>query len=159
MDVYRDQDHGNVARRMVRVVGTAPHRAGPVLARETVGAMKIPTMWDLDDALALVRGLQPLVRQFNYHVTLGGGVLNKGRSAKDLDLYFLAMSNTNILTDASGLCKFLQARWGEQFNLGGPSAKKVDIGHAYGAIEHFYCERLTYRPGGKRIDVFISQAA
>ncbi len=45
--------------------------------------------WTLEEALILVRALQPTAWQYGYHLCLGGGVLNKGVSSKDLDLYFL----------------------------------------------------------------------
>lgn len=50
-----------------------------------------PVVWKLKDGLALVRKLQPETRQFGYHLTLGGGVLNTGKSRKDLDLFFLPL--------------------------------------------------------------------
>lgn len=49
---------------------------------------KLP-MWDRDLAQRLIGELQPALRPFDVHVALGGGVLNKGESFKDLDLYIL----------------------------------------------------------------------
>jgi hypothetical protein len=56
--------------------------------------MSVPTtaplsMWIEHDAISLIRGLQPKLRPFAYHLALGSGVLNLGRSEKDLDLYLL----------------------------------------------------------------------
>lgn len=43
----------------------------------------------LPDALLLVRQLQAIAWPLNYHVTLGGGILNHGYSDKDMDIYML----------------------------------------------------------------------
>lgn len=43
----------------------------------------------LPDALLLVRKLQAVAWPLNFHVALGGGVLNHGYSDKDVDIYVL----------------------------------------------------------------------
>jgi hypothetical protein len=43
----------------------------------------------LADAQLLVRDLQAVCWPLNFHVTLGGGVLNHGYSDKDIDIYIL----------------------------------------------------------------------
>lgn len=45
-------------------------------------------MWTLLQGLDMVRGLQPGLVKVNWNVALGGGVLYKGESLKDLDLVF-----------------------------------------------------------------------
>lgn len=45
-------------------------------------------MWTLSDALAYIRELQPRAMATGWCVLLGGGVLNQGASAHDLDLLF-----------------------------------------------------------------------
>ena len=52
-------------------------------------------MWTLEEAQKLINGMQAFAKDYNYHVALGGGVLNKGKSDKDLDLYFLPIENNN----------------------------------------------------------------
>ena len=42
--------------------------------------------WYLDEALGLIRELQPNVFKFGYHLALGGSVLNVGLSVNDLDI-------------------------------------------------------------------------
>lgn len=42
--------------------------------------------WTLDDALALIRSLQPAAMESGWCLMLAGGVLNNGFSANDLDL-------------------------------------------------------------------------
>lgn len=51
----------------------------------------MPT-WTLQEALALVRDIQPIMREMGYHITLGGGVLNTGGSTHDLDLWFIPLN-------------------------------------------------------------------
>lgn len=52
-------------------------------------------MWTLEEALYLIRRLQPKVFLHGYNLCLGGSVLNKGFSTKDLDLYVMRQSLVN----------------------------------------------------------------
>lgn len=54
---------------------------------------KIESDWDLAKALLIIKQLQPLARNVNFHLALAGGVLNNGKSKKDLDIIALAMHN------------------------------------------------------------------
>ena len=49
------------------------------------------TNWGLDNAVDLIRKLQPEARRSGYHLALAGGVLNVGHSDKDLDIVALPM--------------------------------------------------------------------
>ena len=75
--------------------------------------IKLKNHWTLDEALGLVRAIQQDSRKFGYHITLGGGVLNKGESRKDLDLFFLSLDNHKIKADPDGCMKWLTSLWGE----------------------------------------------
>lgn len=44
-------------------------------------------LWRLDRALSYIRGLQPRAMDTGWCIFLGGGVLNNGFSANDLDLF------------------------------------------------------------------------
>lgn len=68
--------------------------------------------WTLEDALRLIRDVQPGTRKYEYHLCLGGGVLNKGHSKKDLDLYFLPMKREKD-ADNKGLLKWISSLWGK----------------------------------------------
>jgi hypothetical protein len=83
-------------------------------------------MWELSEGVALVRAIQTRVREFGYHVALGGGVLNRGGSDKDLDLYFHPMCNEEIKEDYIALVDFLRSIWGEA----------IPLGQDYGAPHH-----------------------
>ncbi len=48
--------------------------------------------WSMDEALGLIRRIQPDCMENGYYLALGGGVLNKGYSDKNLDL--VAMPRT-----------------------------------------------------------------
>lgn len=65
--------------------------------------------WLLDEGLKLVRSIQGDLPKYGYHVTLGGSVLNRGKSDKDLDLFFLPMGD-RPMPDA--LVKWLETLWG-----------------------------------------------
>ena len=43
--------------------------------------------WDLIDGIALARRLELLAIPMNCHIALGGGVLQRGYSKKDLDIF------------------------------------------------------------------------
>ena len=104
--------------------------------------LTLPTKWTLDEALELVRALQPEIRKFGFHLCLGGGVLNNGHSDKDLDLYFLPMGpNTSNPTE---LVEMLDSMWG--------AAEPLSTGYL---DEPPYLYRLKYWYGKQRIDVFV----
>lgn len=94
------------------------------------------SMWTLEDGLAVVRSLQPLTRQFNYHVALGGGVLNQGYSDKDLDLYFLPLGHikpkegedweVKVKENADKLLNFLEGMWGRCEPIGSGGTATTD---------------------------------
>ena len=75
-------------------------------------------MWTLNEGLDLVRALQPKTREFGFHLTLGGSVLNKGESDKDIDLYFLPMDNGKP-SNANSLIDWLAQLWGTGEPIGG----------------------------------------
>ena len=44
-------------------------------------------LWTLDEAIKLVRELEEVVKPVGYHCALGGSVLMRGESKKDLDIF------------------------------------------------------------------------
>lgn len=44
-------------------------------------------MWTLESALPLLRGLEESLKPHGIHVALGGSVLHRGESKKDLDVF------------------------------------------------------------------------
>lgn len=69
-------------------------------------------VWTLEDGLRLIRILQPKAKEYGYHIALGGGVLNKGESKKDLDLYFLTLDNGKKTPACDNLVAWLEEMWG-----------------------------------------------
>lgn len=53
-------------------------------------------VWTIETGINFVRSLQDVSRKYGYHVALGGGVLNRGYSEHDLDVYFLPMGGFDI---------------------------------------------------------------
>lgn len=115
---------------------------------------EVPKKWYLAQALHIIRQLQPQLKPYGYHVCLGGSVLNKGESEKDLDLYFLplqtdAASEKNRKLLAKALLTFLELKvFGASFQpFGGMDYPDADDDCCY------------YHKGkfnvGLRIDVFI----
>lgn len=111
----------------------------------------ITTHWTLDEALALIRLLQPETRRFGYHLCLAGGVLNKGWSAKDLDLVFAPMDQPDKLADPKGMLGFLDALWGTGSDIGTPLTED----YAKASEDSPYAEKKKFDYSGMRIDVFI----
>lgn len=120
-------------------------------------------MWKLEEALEVIRAIQPAIRKFGYHLCLGGGVLNTGMSRKDLDLYFLPMHPGSVAGQPK-LLAWLEGMWGPAEQMGGgrvvaqPAGQFGIIISAAGAD---YPDDPIVRWKGKfnytglRIDVFI----
>lgn len=102
-------------------------------------------MWTLLDALQLVRAIQPELKPLQWHVALGGGVLNIGQSDKDLDLYVLGF-NGNGLEPTSPVTELLVSKWGYYQPIANSDGYPPDPR---------YREKIKFTVGGKRIDVFI----
>ncbi len=102
--------------------------------------------WFLDDALKLIRRLQPEVRPLGYHIALGGGVLNIGRSKKDLDLYFLPLVDEQH--HEGKLIILLHEKWGEGSPIGSVSQEPRSM----------YSYKMLFTLPKGRIDVFIADS-
>lgn len=129
--------------------------------------------WTLDEALALIRPIQEDTRKFGFHLSLGGGVLNKGYSKKDLDLYFLPYENTRGSQDAQGLITWLDGMWGKGQSMRSESNRRRDrrdsllsresddrvraqIMEAYpDPKDSLYSAKRKYRYSDLRVDVFV----
>lgn len=109
-------------------------------------------MWSLAQGIGVVQALQKPAREYGYHVAIGGGVVNKTFSEKDLDLYFLPMGGFNTkesVTKPTPMLRFLEALWGISEELekeyeGQPASKEGCYAHA-----------VKFQHGQKRIDCFI----
>lgn len=101
-----------------------------------------PIMWTLEEALSLVRELQPKLHLIQYHVTLGGGTLNCGYSRKDLDLFIIPFDSGSphkviaVLKDV----------------LGESRPMTTDTNYAESPVHK---DKLIFDFCNKRIDVFI----
>lgn len=103
-------------------------------------------LWTLPRALALIRSLQPLAHAIGFHICLGGGVLNKGWSNKDLDLYFIPMDDSR-LTDPGSVFTILAERdVAVDSPIGGVSASSTS---------RFRRKCRCVDGKNRRIDVFI----
>jgi hypothetical protein len=107
--------------------------------------MKKP-MWTLDDARSIVKDIQIPMRDFGYHVALGGGVLNIGRSFHDLDIYFLPLDDIDSPLRADDAVLWLIPRWGDAQPITDPE---------YGASLHYSHKLKFWLPTKQRIDLFI----
>lgn len=103
-------------------------------------------LWDLEAGQQLAAELESVVRPLNYHTLLGGGVLHKGYSDKDLDLWFMPLNGypsqsrvvLQALEDVLGRSRALRDH---------PD---------YAAGEPYYVKEMVgFTVFGKRLDVFI----
>lgn len=72
-------------------------------------------IWTFEDALPLVRAIQPDAKRFGYQLTLGGEVLDQGFSDHSLDLYGIPLEEPPPAPPANpeGFWEFLTSIWGE----------------------------------------------
>ena len=122
--------------------------------------------WTLDDALKLIRGLQEPTRKYGYHITLGGSVLNDGKSNKDLDLYFQPCAGE--YNKGEDLVKWLVSIWGEpqtlkkEYDTPDPDEGRFLSSRTLTTkdpmkfnLKQIYLRALKFGRGPDRIDVFI----
>ena len=104
-------------------------------------------MWNLIEASNLIQELNKHIKTFDYHVCLGGSVINNGQSNKDLDLFFLRLNGYQ--GQRQELINYLFKRWG----ILHPIRDSPD----YHSGEIWYYESMltTGRDSEKRIDFFI----
>ena len=111
------------------------------------GSLSSAVMWTFQGAKPILDSCQALSRTFGYHMCLGGGVLNKGVSTKDLDIYFLPLDNNDSIPNPKGLLSALQALF---------FAKFEQLGKPYegNSLPYIFKGKLV-QVNGKRIDVFV----
>lgn len=109
----------------------------------------LPAVWTFSSAKYVIDTCQTNAKQFGYHVCLGGSVLNKMESSKDLDLYFLPMSNHEIKEDPAGLLNWIHINLGpvESLNNAYPGKELPFI--LKGKLKY------NHNNQNQRIDVFI----
>ena len=107
--------------------------------------MRLVPMWTLDAGLTMAAQVQAGSRKFGYHVALGGGVLNRGESFKDLDVYFLPLDSDTMSPDSAGVLTWLESLWGVSESINDPN---------YGPSP-YYKLKLKFYPENRRIDVFV----
>lgn len=100
------------------------------------------TIWALADALKLIRETQATARSFGFHICLGGGVLNRGTSEKDVDLYLLPL--IEVPQNTEGLLASLEIGWG-------PS----EIAFSGGDSQGPYLHKRRYTVDDRKIEVFV----
>ena len=127
--------------------------AGPITPPPNPGTSVQP-MWTLETAQSYIADLQLRVKKHGYHLCLGGGVLNKGKSKKDLDLYFLPLDNGDYSVDSHALLLKIQSYFG--------GIKIEPLGKPYETnynVPYVFKGKFTYHPYGSpsplRIDIFV----
>lgn len=104
-------------------------------------------IWYRAEADLLIRKLQEAVWPLNYHVALGGGVLNHGYSDGDLDIYLLPIYTKEWTPDYLNIRSVVQDALGTTVE---------DMTHYYPG-RAFKFEWIAM-PQGKRVDVFVVDA-
>lgn len=101
-------------------------------------------VWYFGEAQTLIRELQGVMWPVQWHVAIGGGVLNHGYSNDDLDLYILPLNKHAKSEDATkalgSVLVYTRAISGNPRYLSmAPAIESADV--------------YTYE--GKRVDVFV----
>lgn len=111
-------------------------------------SLELPVVWTFASATNVITVCQASSAQFGYHVCLGGSVLNKMESTKDLDLYFLPMSNYQVKEDPAGLLNWIH------MNLG--VVESINDSYPGKELPFILKGKLKYNGNAsQRIDVFI----
>lgn len=108
-------------------------------------------MWYLHDALPLVRLLQEALWPLQYHVTLGGSVLNNGYADKDVDIFVLPFNNVTPFSPAS-LHDALESVLTYVQPIGFPTP---DAAGNYPPSQEVHLRKDQWSFEGKRVDVFV----
>ena len=119
-------------------------RAGDYLIEEMIMLIQFApkrAAWYLEEALQIIRMLQPSARSCGYHLALAGGVLNTGSSSNDLDIIVLPLGHG--LSKESTFIKYLT------FTM----HHKVNYSHAYPRTDNCDVHRFEY--DGRYIDFFF----
>jgi hypothetical protein len=101
------------------------------------------TVWTIEEAVELVRSIQPHLHAVRWHATLGGGTLNRGSSEKDCDVYVLPFSGEESSTSALGA---VAAHWGAYEPMSETGEYADDPRFDY---------MVKFIVGGKRVDCFV----
>lgn len=103
-------------------------------------------MWTIEEARELISVLQTKVKEFEYHIVLGGSVLNNGKSDKDLDLFFLKLNGYG--GKKSELYDFLHSWFKPLRSIRDSPDYQLDC------MWH-YRDMQMGKYNGKRVDLFI----
>jgi hypothetical protein len=113
-------------------------------------ASKKDYVWALDEALDLIRELEKQIKPIKYTSAMGGGVIFKGHSKKDLDIFLAPYNKTD--KDYDKLVEIL-----EKMGFTRKKTKdEVHKGFNYGSEkgkEHKHVEIWDYH--GRRVDFFF----
>jgi len=115
------------------------------------GTQLLPPMWTLEQGLVVVRAIQPESRVYGYHVCLGGGVMNRGHSDKDLDIFLLPMCNCDQdNSDPVTAIAWLEGLWGPAEDM---TVQSDRYPHQF---DEMYARKVKFSlPSGQRIDLFV----
>lgn len=110
-------------------------------------------MWTLEEGLKYVRAWQQDAEFLGYHIAIGGGVLNNGSSLKDLDLYFLPLTNDKA-PDVEGVLELIE-RTGYKYDPDLAPSHKPNPYTPFRFQGTLFETRSLSDRIGKRIDIFV----
>lgn len=111
--------------------------------------------WTLKEAQELVSAMRAKVNQLGYEVTVGGGVLTKGTSANDLDLFFIPKDD-HVEGEGIQLLIWLASKFG----VGKSIQAAVGRGNVGGypptqATKPNFIHKGRFDLAGRKIDIFV----
>lgn len=114
-----------------------------------MGRLSAP-MWELSEALKVIRALQVPIKGLGFHACFAGGVLNTGGSEKDLDIVFVPLWNDKQ-PPVEPLLAYLHVALGAEEDV---REGDQPISHDPNPFTPYRHQEAIY-DNGKRIDIFI----
>lgn len=116
--------------------------------------------WTFKEAQDLIVAMRPKINGYGYEVTIGGGVLNKGQSANDLDLFLLPKGD--IVPQPTELLMWVISKFGLGKSIAPaysahPAAQAAAAQAALAKInvKESFQHKIRFDLAGRKIDVFV----
>lgn len=114
--------------------------------------------WTLNEAIDVIRRLQPFAHQYGFSLSLGGGVLNNGSSYKDLDIVALHFHGPDISDEVKLLKLFDRLYYNDDEQRWRDGSEKYDGKEAEARAtqkDTLYIFDYDIPGEHKRIDLFV----
>lgn len=128
------------------------------MKKATSPAPVVKPKWTIADAALLIGAIAAKSHKFGYTPTLGGSVICKGLSNKNINIFFVPNEVTRELP--VDLLMWLAEKFGAGKTIvGGPAIGGAPNGVVYRAgnqpVESKFKHRMTFTLDGRKIEVYV----